>query len=145
MDWWTRFLVENDCFAITARIPLEGRRIRVVQGDKSEKELKLVSAIKMRECLDKDYVMFLVYIVDKGANVKRIQNTPIGTDHTEAFLKDLSGLLPTRMVEFQINLVSGAAPVAKAPYHLAPSEMQELSRKLQELLSKGLIRLGSLP
>nr|GEW14676.1 retrovirus-related Pol polyprotein from transposon TNT 1-94 [Tanacetum cinerariifolium] len=139
MDWWTRVLAENDCFTITTRIPLEGRRILVVQGDKSKKELKLVSAIKMKECLEKDYVMFLVHIVDKGANVKCIQNTPIGRNHTDAFLKDSSGLPPTRMVEFRINLVSGAAPVAKAPYHLAPSEMQELSRKLQELLSKGWI------
>ncbi|GJX39871.1 hypothetical protein Tco_0254861 [Tanacetum coccineum] len=37
-------------------------------------------------------------------------------------------------VEFQIDLVPGAAPVARAPYRLAPAEMQELSTQLQELL-----------
>ncbi|GKF60597.1 hypothetical protein Tco_0177383, partial [Tanacetum coccineum] len=39
----------------------------------------------------------------------------------------------------------GAAPVARAPYQLAPSEMQELSDQLQELSDKGFIRPNSLP
>ncbi|GKB28761.1 putative reverse transcriptase domain-containing protein [Tanacetum coccineum] len=52
----------------------------------------------------------------------------------------LSGLPPTRQVEFQIDLVPGAAPVAQAPYRLAPSEMKELSEQLKELSDKGFIR-----
>ena len=43
---------------------------------------------------------------------------------------------PERKVEFQINLVLGAAPIAKASYRLTPLEMQELSSQLQELLGK---------
>ncbi|KAD7478331.1 hypothetical protein E3N88_01467 [Mikania micrantha] len=50
------------------------------------------------------------------------------------------GITPVRQVDFRIDLIPGAAPVAKAPYHLAPSEMQELSGQLQELLDKGFIR-----
>ncbi|GKD43692.1 putative reverse transcriptase domain-containing protein, partial [Tanacetum coccineum] len=42
----------------------------------------------------------------------------------------------TRQVEFRIDLVPGATPVAKSPYHLAPSKMQELSGQLQEELNK---------
>ncbi|GKA69191.1 hypothetical protein Tco_0775255, partial [Tanacetum coccineum] len=53
-------------------------------------------------------------------------------------LKDLSGLPLTRQVEFQTDLIPGAAPVARAPYRLAPSEMKELSDQLQELSDKGL-------
>nr|GEV46590.1 putative reverse transcriptase domain-containing protein [Tanacetum cinerariifolium] len=48
----------------------------------------------------------------------------------EVFPEDLPGLPPTRQVEFQIDLVPGAAPVAWAPYRLAPAEMQELSTQL---------------
>ncbi|GKE96532.1 hypothetical protein Tco_1581387, partial [Tanacetum coccineum] len=66
-------------------------------------------------------------------------------DFPEVFSKDLPGLPPTRQVEFQINLVPGAAPVARAPYRLAHSEMKELSEKLQELSDKGLIRPSSSP
>ncbi|GJZ87966.1 putative reverse transcriptase domain-containing protein, partial [Tanacetum coccineum] len=57
----------------------------------------------------------------------------------------LPGLSPTRQVEFQIDLVSGAAPVARSPYRLAPSEMQELSNQLQELSDRGFIRPSSSP
>ncbi|GJS43305.1 putative reverse transcriptase domain-containing protein [Tanacetum coccineum] len=62
-------------------------------------------------------------------------------NHPEVFLEDFPGLPPTRQVEFQIDLVLGAAPVAKAPYCLAPSEMQELSGQLQELLRYHQVRV----
>nr|GFC95974.1 hypothetical protein [Tanacetum cinerariifolium] len=55
----------------------------------------------------------------------------------------LSGLPPTRPVEFQIDLVPGAAMVARAPYRLAPSEMKELAKQLKELSDKGFIRPSS--
>ncbi|GKG26328.1 hypothetical protein Tco_0399474, partial [Tanacetum coccineum] len=48
-------------------------------------------------------------------------------------------------VEFQIDLIHGAAPVARAPYRFALSEMKELSDQLQELSDKGFIRLSSSP
>ncbi|GKB81886.1 putative reverse transcriptase domain-containing protein [Tanacetum coccineum] len=49
----------------------------------------------------------------------------------------LPGHPPTRQVEFQIDLMPGATPIARAPYQLAPSEMKELSEQLQELYDKG--------
>nr|GEW65078.1 putative reverse transcriptase domain-containing protein [Tanacetum cinerariifolium] len=58
---------------------------------------------------------------------------------------ELLGIPPTRKVEFQIDLVPGAAPVARAPYRLAPSEMKELSDQLQKLSDKGFIRPSSSP
>ncbi|GJT47242.1 putative reverse transcriptase domain-containing protein [Tanacetum coccineum] len=61
------------------------------------------------------------------------------------FPEDLSGLPPTRQVEFQIDLIFGVAPVARAPYRLAPSEMKELSDQLLELFEKGFIRPSSSP
>ncbi|GKE96276.1 reverse transcriptase domain-containing protein, partial [Tanacetum coccineum] len=61
------------------------------------------------------------------------------------FPEDLPGLPPTRQVEFQIDLVPGAAPVARAPYQLAPSKMKELSEQLKKLFDKGFIRPSSSP
>ncbi|GKB30916.1 putative reverse transcriptase domain-containing protein [Tanacetum coccineum] len=63
----------------------------------------------------------------------------------KVFLEELSGLPPPRQVEFQIDLVSGAAPVSRAPYRLAPSKMKEMLVQLQELLEKGFIRPSSSP
>nr|GEY22251.1 putative reverse transcriptase domain-containing protein [Tanacetum cinerariifolium] len=52
---------------------------------------------------------------------------------------------PTHQVEFQIDLIPSAAPVARAPYRLAPSDMKELSDQLKELVDKGFIRPSSSP
>ncbi|GJV77565.1 putative reverse transcriptase domain-containing protein [Tanacetum coccineum] len=71
---------------------------------------------------------------------KRLQDVPKVRDFLEVFLEDLLGLPPTQQVEFQINLVPGTAPVARAPYILTPSKLQELSTQLQELSDKGFIR-----
>ncbi|GJS05892.1 putative reverse transcriptase domain-containing protein [Tanacetum coccineum] len=59
--------------------------------------------------------------------------------------KEEDNLSPARPVEFQIDLIPGAAPVARAPYRLVPSEMKELSKQLQELSDKGFIRPSSSP
>nr|GEZ64705.1 hypothetical protein [Tanacetum cinerariifolium] len=63
----------------------------------------------------------------------------------QVFPEDLPGIPPTHQVEFQIDLVPGAAPVARASYRLAPSEMKELSDQLKELADKGFIRPSSSP
>ncbi|GJU90082.1 putative reverse transcriptase domain-containing protein [Tanacetum coccineum] len=66
-------------------------------------------------------------------------------DFPEVFPDDLSGLPPLREIEFRIELIPGATPVAKSPYRLAPSELEELSRQLKELQDKGFIRSSSSP
>nr|GEV20104.1 hypothetical protein [Tanacetum cinerariifolium] len=63
----------------------------------------------------------------------------------KVFPEDLPGLPSTRQVEFQINLVPGAASVARAPYRLAPFEMEKLSEQLHEISDKGFIRPSSSP
>nr|GFB31933.1 putative reverse transcriptase domain-containing protein [Tanacetum cinerariifolium] len=71
---------------------------------------------------------------------KRLEDVPIVRDFRKVFLKDLPGIPPARPVEFQIDMVPGAVPVARAPYRLAPLEMKELAKQLQELSDKGFIR-----
>ncbi|GKC86824.1 putative reverse transcriptase domain-containing protein [Tanacetum coccineum] len=61
------------------------------------------------------------------------------------FPDDLSGLPPNQEIEFHIDLIPGVIPVAKSPYRLAPSEMEELSGQLKELQDKGFIRPSSSP
>ena len=46
------------------------------------------------------------------------------------FQKDLPGVPPVKQIKFRIKLISGATPVARSSYRLAPSEMQELSSQL---------------
>ncbi|GJW98553.1 putative reverse transcriptase domain-containing protein [Tanacetum coccineum] len=70
----------------------------------------------------------------KKSDEKRLEDILVVREFLEVFLEDLPGLPPIRQVEFQIYLIPGATPVARAPYRLAPSEMQELSNQLQELI-----------
>ncbi|GKF02996.1 hypothetical protein Tco_0029919 [Tanacetum coccineum] len=78
--------------------------------------------------------------MEKKSDEKRLENIPVVREFLEVFLKDLPGLPPVRQVEFQIDLILGAALVARALYRLALSEMQELSNQLQELADRGFIR-----
>nr|GEY14387.1 DNA/RNA polymerases superfamily protein [Tanacetum cinerariifolium] len=76
---------------------------------------------------------------------KQLKDVPIVCDFPKVFLEDLQGLPLARPMQFQIDLIPGAALVARAPYRLAPSEMKELSEQLQELSDKGFIRPSSSP
>ncbi|GKC11051.1 putative reverse transcriptase domain-containing protein [Tanacetum coccineum] len=78
----------------------------------------------------------VVRIPLEGGEILYVQ----GEHFVEVFLEDLSGFPPQRQVEFRIDLVPRATPVAKSPYRLAPSELQEMSAQLQELQDKGFIR-----
>ncbi|GJX07479.1 putative reverse transcriptase domain-containing protein [Tanacetum coccineum] len=91
--------------------------------------------------------IFLAHVTTKKAEdkskEKRLEDVPIVQDFPEVFPEDLPGIPPTRQVEFQIDLIPGVAPVARAPYQLALSEMKELSDQLKELSDKGFIRPSS--
>ncbi|GJR97880.1 putative reverse transcriptase domain-containing protein [Tanacetum coccineum] len=93
--------------------------------------------------------VFLAHVTTKEtedkSGEKRLEDIPIVQDFPKVFPEDLSGLPPTRQVEFQIDLMPGTAPIARAPYRLAPSEMKELSEQLKELSDKGFIRPSSSP
>ncbi|GJU63788.1 putative nucleotidyltransferase, ribonuclease H, partial [Tanacetum coccineum] len=127
--------------------------ILIVQGDKGDKEkkskLSIISCEKAQKYMEKGCQLFLAQVTVKEnkdkSEEKRLEDVPTVRDFPEVFPEDLPGLPPTRQVEFQIDLVPGAAPVARAPYRLAPSEMEELSTQLQELSDKGFIRPSSSP
>ncbi|GJZ18597.1 putative reverse transcriptase domain-containing protein [Tanacetum coccineum] len=84
---------------------------------------------------------------NKGKEVRRetTRRYTVVREFPKVFPEDLPGLLPVRQVEFQIDLIPGATLVARAPYRLAPSEMQELSNQLQELADRGFIRPSTSP
>nr|GEY54952.1 reverse transcriptase domain-containing protein [Tanacetum cinerariifolium] len=99
--------------------------------------------------MEKGCQIFLAQIFAKKeedqSKGKQLKDVPIARDFPKVFPKDFPGLPPARPVEFQIDLIQGAAPIAQAPYRLAPSEMKELSEQLQERSDKGFIRPSSSP
>nr|GEX78612.1 putative reverse transcriptase domain, aspartic peptidase domain protein [Tanacetum cinerariifolium] len=75
--------------------------------------------------------------MEKKSDEKRLEYIPVVREFPKVFPEDPPGLPLVRQVEFQIDLILGAALVALAPYRLAPSEMQKLSNQLQELANRG--------
>ncbi|GKD37762.1 putative reverse transcriptase domain-containing protein, partial [Tanacetum coccineum] len=132
---------------------LDGNETLIVHGDGSnqgnETRLNIISCTKTRKYMLKGCQVFLAHVTTKEtedkSEKKRLEDVPIVQNFPEVFPKDLPGLSPTRQVEFQIDLIPGVAPVARAAYRLAPSEMKELSEQLKEISYKGFIRPSSLP
>ncbi|GJX38672.1 putative reverse transcriptase domain-containing protein [Tanacetum coccineum] len=121
----------------------------VEKDEEDEEHLAPADPSVAQEYMAKGCQVFLAQISAKKeedkSEGKQLKDVPTVRDFPEVFPEDLSGLPPARPVEFQIDLIPRAAPVARAPYRLALSEMKELSEQLQELSDKGFIRPSSSP
>nr|GEV84144.1 retrovirus-related Pol polyprotein from transposon TNT 1-94 [Tanacetum cinerariifolium] len=143
IDWLTKYHRVIICAEKIVRVPFE-REMLIFQGNgnnqREESRLNIISYTKAQEYLSKGCDVFLAHITMKEAKDKskgkRLEDMPIVIDFPEVFPEDLMGIPPPQQVEFQIDLVPGAASVARAPYPLAPSEMKELAKQLQELSNK---------
>nr|GEV17838.1 putative reverse transcriptase domain-containing protein [Tanacetum cinerariifolium] len=120
IDWLSNQKAVIVCHKKIVKIPVEGGKVVCVQGERNVRKTKTLMSTK--------------------ANEPKLSDIPIVRDFEDVFLNELSGLPPQRQVEFRIDLSPGATPIAKSPYRLAPSEMQELSEQLQEFQDKGFIR-----
>ncbi|GJX71679.1 putative reverse transcriptase domain-containing protein, partial [Tanacetum coccineum] len=123
MDWLSNYKAEIICREKVVRIPLPDVKVLRVLGERPEEKARLLMSAK--------------------ANEKNQEEIVVARDFPKVFPDDLSGLPPIREIEFQIELIPGATPVAKSPYRLTPSELEELSGKLKELQDKGFIRPSS--
>ncbi|GJT15577.1 putative reverse transcriptase domain-containing protein [Tanacetum coccineum] len=85
------------------------------------------------------------YLSCMKTDEKKLEDIPIVCNFPKVFPDDLSGLPPTREVEFRIDLIPGVMLVARSPYRLTPSEMQELANQLKELQDEGFIRPSHSP
>ncbi|GJW08255.1 putative reverse transcriptase domain-containing protein [Tanacetum coccineum] len=151
-DWLAKYQAIIVCAEKIVRIPRRNKTL-IIHGDGSNQgnmtRLNIISYTKTQKYMERGFPIFLAHVtakeVEDKSEKKRLEDVPIVQDFPEVFPKDLPSLPPTRKVEFQIDLVPGAAPVAWAPYRLAPSEMKELSEQLKELSDKGFIRPSSSP
>ncbi|XP_024962510.1 uncharacterized protein LOC112502744 [Cynara cardunculus var. scolymus] len=145
MDWLSLNRAQIGSYEKVVRFPLQGGETLIVQGETPERSLRIVSCMKIHSYLRKKYLAFLAQVTEKKPEGKKLEDISVVRHYPEVFPDELPGLPPPRQVEFQIDLIPGAAPVAKAPYRLASAEMQELSNQIQDLLEKGFIQPSSSP
>nr|GEY33192.1 putative reverse transcriptase domain-containing protein [Tanacetum cinerariifolium] len=144
MDW----LILHDAVIVYGKnkvhMPLKKRTL-VVTGDDCVSRLKVVSCMKVNKYVDRGSYLFVTQVVEKEPAERRLEDVPVICKFLDVFPEDLPGLPLPQQVEFGIELVPGAAPVARALYRLAHSEMKELAKQLQELSNKGFIQPSSSP
>ncbi|GJW64244.1 putative reverse transcriptase domain-containing protein, partial [Tanacetum coccineum] len=116
MDWLVKHDAVIVCGEKVVRIPYENKML-IVESDNGVSRLKVISCVKAHKYIERGCHLFLAHVTKKKSKEKRLEDVP----------------------------VIWVAPVARAPYKLAPSEMRELSVQLQELLEKGFICPSSSP
>ncbi|GKD50129.1 putative reverse transcriptase domain-containing protein, partial [Tanacetum coccineum] len=121
MDWLSNFKAKIICHKKVVRIPLPNGKVLRVLGERQEEKARFLMCVKKQE------------------------EIVVVRDFPEVFPNDLSRLPPIQEVEFRIELTPRTTPIAKSPYRLAPSELEELSGQLKELQDKGFIRPSSSP
>ncbi|GJU57381.1 putative reverse transcriptase domain-containing protein [Tanacetum coccineum] len=116
MDWLSNHKAEIICHEKVVRMPLlDGNVVRVL-GERPEEKARLLMSVK--------------------ASDKKQEEIVVVRDFPDVFLDDLSGLPPLWEIEFRIELIPRVVPIAKSPYCLAPSELEELSVVFMDLMNR---------
>nr|GEZ09015.1 hypothetical protein [Tanacetum cinerariifolium] len=150
IDWLEKYHALIVCDEKVVCIPY-GDEVLIIRGDNCDNKSKLniISCTKTQKYIQKGCQVYQAQVMSKNvedkSEEKRLEDVPIVQDFLEVFPEDLPGLPPARQVEFQIDLVPGVAPVARATYRLAPAKMQELPTQLHKHSDKGFIRPSSSP
>nr|GEY07911.1 putative reverse transcriptase domain-containing protein [Tanacetum cinerariifolium] len=144
MDWLSKNDAAILCGEKKVRIPLKNKAL-IIESDRNQSRLKIISCIKAQKYIENGCELFLAQVTGTVSKDKRVEDVPVIRNFPEVFPEDLPGLSPPKQVEFRIDLIPGATPMARAPYRLAPYELKELSEQLKELSEKGFIRSSSSP
>ncbi|GKA02829.1 putative reverse transcriptase domain-containing protein [Tanacetum coccineum] len=137
MDWLDKYNANILCSQkLVQVVNPQGREI-VIYGDKRKGDFKLCSIMKARKYLSRGCYAYIAHMIDTSFEKKSLEDVPIVNEFLDVFPEDFLGIPPERKVEFRIDLIPGATPIAKTLYRLSLSEMKELMSQLQELLDKG--------
>jgi len=108
--------------------------------------LGLISSREAEKALQDGVVCFMVVAKpEKKSAAEVIQAIPVANEYVDVFPDEVSGLPPSRDIDFTIDLILGAGPVSMAPYRMAPAELAKLKKQIEELLEKQFIRPSASP
>ncbi|CAA7040908.1 unnamed protein product [Microthlaspi erraticum] len=146
MDWLSIHMAHLDCRR--GRVILEEGHgnSTIYQGIRPSNDVSLVSAMSVRQHLIEGcaYLVAISVLEEKTSSEEKIEEISVVNGFEDVF-KSLTELPPPQSNPFTINLIPGAAPIAKTPYRMAPAELAELKAQLEDLLDKGFVRASSSP
>ncbi|XP_028772935.1 uncharacterized protein LOC114730075 [Neltuma alba] len=112
---------------------------------RTEVKLNLITGAQAGDYLRHGCQGYVVFFFVHAEMEEGIIEIPVVCNFLEVFSTEISKLPSEREVEFAIDLLPGAGPISKAPYRMAPNEMAELKKQLEELLEKNFIRTSVSP
>ncbi|GKB27586.1 putative reverse transcriptase domain-containing protein [Tanacetum coccineum] len=115
MDWLSKYLAKIICDEKVVHIPIDDETL-IIRSDQSKTRLSLISCIKTKRYISRGCQVFIAQVMEKKSYERRLEDIPLVREFLKVFPKDLPGLPLVRQVEFQIDLIPEAAPVARAPY-----------------------------
>ena len=140
MDWLTRHRAVVNCYTKEVIFDLPGQTQVVFCGERQAVPSCLISTLTAFRMINEGCQAFLAHVVDRARDDKEVSDIPVVCEFPDVFPEDLPGLPPDRETEFTIEVIPGVAPISIPPYRMAPLELQELKKQLQEFLDKGFIR-----
>lgn len=144
MDWLGKYKAHLDCHRGRVRFETSKGRLEY-QGVRPTDGSLIISVIQAERMIEKGCEAYLAAIttteVGKDASLSEI---PVVSEFEDVF-QALSGLPPDRSDPFTIELEPGTAPLSRTPYRMAPAEMAELKKQLNDLMEKGFVRPSSSP
>ncbi|KAI3824992.1 hypothetical protein L1987_06467 [Smallanthus sonchifolius] len=127
MDWLNQCHAQIDCDQRTIRIYRPNGESMLIQCYSDKNKIETIYVAKAKKCVNTGCSVFIVYTLDSKPE-RQVMDISIVCDHPDVFPEELSSLPPDRQIEFRIDLIPGAKPVARALYRLAPSELKELMK-----------------
>ena len=125
MDTLSVYQAVVDCYQKTIQFMI-GQIWIQFKGDCVSASTYLISAATARRMLRKGCEAYLAYVVDTEKSQLKIEDIPVVNEFIDVFPDELPGLPPERVVDFAIDLQPGTTPISRAPYRMAPVELQEL-------------------
>ncbi|KAL0448767.1 UNVERIFIED_CONTAM: Transposon Ty3-I Gag-Pol polyprotein [Sesamum latifolium] len=136
MDWLASNHAVVDCQTKEVAVEINGQMKTVIVGERKVIPNCLISAVTAFNLIKEGCQAYLASVHDTTKVSPGVLEVPVVREFPDVFPEELPGLPPHREVDFEIETIPGAAPISIAPYRMAPSELKELKKQLEELLDK---------
>ncbi|KAL0411911.1 UNVERIFIED_CONTAM: Retrovirus-related Pol polyprotein from transposon [Sesamum latifolium] len=137
MDWLASNHAVVDCQTKEVAVEINGQMKTVIVGERKVIPNCLISVVTAFNLIKEGCEAYLASVHDETKVSPGVLEVSVVREFSDVFSEELPGLPPHREVDFEIETIPGAVPISIAPYRMAPSELKELKKQLEELLDKG--------
>ena len=103
--------------------------------------LELISVQRAINEVEVRVIYFMIVAnAENNSIAEKINVIPVVEEYADVFLDEIPELPPSRDVDFTIDLIPGVGPMSMVPYRMAPAELAELKKQIEDLLEKKFIR-----